>query len=185
MRSNLERKSGSAGNRLVISGARRSSRSEVAAQRRRLEGGYLLSLRLERRSGAGLAPRRTDWLLWERDGARVPKLRPSGSASTGLLSLRSKHKSGSAVNRLDIIGARWRSRSDVVPQWRRFEGVTLPSIRTQVWSGSTVNRLHIIEARRRWRSEVAPPWRYLKGGSLLSPRLERTSVSSGNRLDYY
>ena len=41
--------------------------------------------------------------------------------------------SGSEVNRLDISGARRRSRSEVAPQWRRFEGVTLPSIRMLVW----------------------------------------------------
>ena len=48
----LERKSGSAGNGLDITGARRRSRSEVAPQWRRLKGGYLLPLRLERQSGS-------------------------------------------------------------------------------------------------------------------------------------
>ena len=68
----------------------------------------------------------------ERDGARAPKLHLNGGASKGLLSLRLERKSGPVGNRLDISEARRSSRSDVSPQWRRFEGVALSSIRTQV-----------------------------------------------------
>ena len=79
-----------------------------------------------------LVPRWTDLILVERDGARAPKLHLNGGASKGLLSLRLERKSGPVGNRLDISEARRSSRSDVSPQWRRFEGVALSSIRTQV-----------------------------------------------------
>ena len=68
---------------------------------------------LELRSGTSM-----EW-----NGARVPTLRLNGGASKGLLSLRLGHKSGSTANRLDILGARRSSRSEVAPQgalWRGY-----------------------------------------------------------------
>ena len=121
-------------------------------------------------------------MLVEREGDRAPKSRLNGGASKGLLSLRLEHNSGSAGNRLDITGARRRSRSEVAPQWRRLKGGYLLSLQLERKSGSAANRLDIIGARGRSRSEVAPQWRCLKGGYLLSLRLEHKSGSAGNRL---
>ena len=80
----FERKSDSVVNRLDMFGARRDSRFEAALQWRRLKWVYLLSLRLERKSG----PAGTRHGIIGVNEARAPKLRLNGGASKGLLSLR-------------------------------------------------------------------------------------------------